>query len=318
MVFADREGRPFSAFKSPGSGPFSAGNVQRILSEISQTREEFRTAYRANQSQDSRLKPYHFNPLFDRPIIIIGGAYYAPIPALIPLWAMENIYYRLLKHHRQGWFTNAFGKAFEGFVASLLDAAGAVYTRERTVQIGRDLRRSADFVLVDEASAFIFDCKTHRFGLPARYGSQEAIDTELADIAKAVMQAMRTKEYIQGKLPEFSDLWRLSDFVYGAVTLDDYYLLNAPAMASRVEYIMGCGVQYQGMSVHELEYILANLEGASLVRLVFEKAADVDKREWPLGNYFCSWAEEHGVTPICDPAYNRLMALMTEITEDIR
>jgi len=240
--------------------------LKGVLDSLTQTQLEFRTTYDRLKSSDTRQRIYDFNPLLDRPLVRIDSYYYAPVPALLLLWATEGIAYRLRDQLGAGPFGDSFGKAFEAFVANLLTESGREFVPE--VQLARG-ENTADFIVMEEDEALIMDCKSRKFAVRGRYGIQDAIEIDTKEsIVKGIRQALRTETYVRERRRELTAYPGISDishFSYAVVTLDNYYLANSKMMRRLVKDELGCDVHYEVMSCRDLELLLANPGSANLV-----------------------------------------------------
>ncbi len=256
------------------------GTLARVVDAISQTQSEFRNICDNTAGSDPRLRKYDYNPLLARPLIQIGDIYFCPVPALLLLWTTDGINYVLSDYARtsgkDGAFFNTFGHAFEDFVEHLLRKSGREYIREVSVR-RKEREDSADFILVEGDSALIFDCKTRRTTVKHRYGMLEAIDRDYEDIVSGLEQDTRTERWIREGIEEFAQHPRLrgvSQFHYGVVTLDHYYLANSSAMQRKVQQSLGRSIEYQVLSSRELELLASSVRVGGILAIIRDKSSD--------------------------------------------
>lgn len=254
-------------------------SLERIVGCVSQTREEFRLACERTKSGDKALRKYDYNPLLERPLIRIDERYYAPVPPLILLWAMNGIAYQLSEQPcKVGGhdFGHVFGHAFEDFIEAILRKSKRDYLREIDVKTNAGLDRTTDFIIIEGNHALLFDCKTRRATMRHRYGTLDAIERDYGEIVHGLEQCIKTEQWIRLGVPEMQcqrKLEKVTQFDYGVVTLDDYFLSNSTLVEKLIQQKLGRDVKYQVLSGRELELLLANLEGQSLISFIKEKAS---------------------------------------------
>lgn len=307
----------------------SWGNVDKltnVIGSISQTQDEFRVACQSTQLPDRSLRKYNFNPLLSRPLIRIDDRYYAPLPMLIPIWATDGINYALLSYATikgyDGEFLRARGYAFENFVAYLLQQQGKHFVRDEPFKIKGQEVRPADFVVVEDKAALIFDCKCRHILLKHRAGLPDAVRRDYDDIVKALCQDLQTKEWIGqgvgcfGTNPLLSGLER---FFPAVVTMDEYFLANSSIIQKQVKNDLGHDITYQVLSARELELLLCNLPKNSLINTIEQKAAKSVLTPSTYCGYLRYLQDQKHISHVLDPpkqvVLDELSLLMSRIVE---
>lgn len=148
--------------------------IERVVLYLSQSQQNLRKNSAKYQQSNRLLRPFDLNPLLKKPLVQIGNNYYAPLPMLVPIWGTNGIVYELLdqatKKGIDGQFGDALGHAFEDYIAYLLCTHDVPHIREVSVPTSDGEVRSADFIVVDNQSALIFDCKSRRVRRQHRSG----------------------------------------------------------------------------------------------------------------------------------------------------
>ncbi|MER5608751.1 hypothetical protein AB0F93_20510 [Micromonospora tulbaghiae] len=267
--------------------------------------ETVRQRVLAERKGDSRLYRYEFNPLVDKPFVLMpDGRYLAPnIYFVAQRLSPAALYY-------VGWeslgspFANDLGVVTEVYVGEQLALLDAVNTLH-DVEYERG-QRAADYVLVLPGLTVVIEVKSARVSPPGRLDHQGYIDDLNRDVGKALKQIKRTGDMIRDGHPAFAMVDSTQDIRGIVVTAEPHYLLNTKIYR---DVIPDPGYQTVILSLSELEHAVAAAHIGDPVGLFTALTTP-----GPVGTYDAAKAvavheRSLGVTqarnPLLDDAYKR-------------
>lgn len=296
-----------------------------VLSSLSQTQDEFKARCAENEFSDRSLKIFDLNPLLTKPLIRFGDRYYAPLPMLVPVWATSGIVYTLLKHttlnKADGSFGNTLGHAFEDYIAYLLDSKGIAYIPEIPFKIGRNEVKSADYIIVEDKAAIIFDCKSRRVNRDHRGGiiNETHRDYEEA-IIKGIKQSIQTEDWIRCGIEPLCSIPLLSsveNYLHAVVTMDDYYLSNS-WIQEDVNLDSDKHEPFQVLSVHEFELLLYNLPKGTIISAIRKKAESPETSSMSYRDYCFYLKDEERVPKVVDPSKDFVLSVLADLKSKLQ
>lgn len=145
----------------------AARNLEAVVNDLSQTRDELTTRYTSTQPADPVLERYAVNPLASRPILRIDTTHYiVPVARLFGNAMGMATLYRIMEADSD--FPAAFGGAFEHYVGETFRASFADVLPEETYRVGKDQWSGFDWTVIEPDYALLVECKTPRILVGAK------------------------------------------------------------------------------------------------------------------------------------------------------
>lgn len=169
---------------------------------------------------------YTINPLRSTPIVFFGkdiNIAQCPIPSFILERISEGIFYDISSHPG---YEEAYGGAYEEYVGSI--SKQLLKGRLRVVEclpylVKKQKKEGADWIIEDDKSILLVECKAKRLKLEARYKfTQEALNEQLALMTKFLVQNYKNLKDILESRTNYN-LQNRKAFPI-VVTLVDWYL----------------------------------------------------------------------------------------------
>jgi hypothetical protein len=205
------------------AGLLAPENVAKFLSRAAADYSAIRENVDAEESNIPGYEKYALNPLFKTPIVrthVLSAEgdpiLVAPVPSLILYRVTHGIYWDLLNRWSSEVaargrknapdFPSFFGRAFEQYVGDLLSEVvpASRLIPERKFGPPSRVRDSCDWIVLENGTAILIECKTSRFHKATKAtGDPQEFLKEASDIyAKAIVQLLRTRQAIEtGDLP---------------------------------------------------------------------------------------------------------------------
>ncbi len=267
-------------------------NLDKFLHIFSISQTDFIKKNKEFAIKDKLLKKYEFNPLRRFPVIKTDSEnerekYIIPsIPDFI-YSCFEGMYYILLDKlddsNKQKLF-QGFGSVFEKYIGQLIKYYNVdLFSRaklipEQEYKEGKNIVKSADWILVSEKYIFQIECKKRKLDNYSKVGledkNKKGINSLLSDIAKELDKLIRKEKHIkENKL--ISVKYQNQQVVNIIVFLDEMFAMNTYARKSIKDkmkeesdnfYILGC---------HEFEMLCQHSKDKSLN--MFEALNDLIK-----------------------------------------
>ena len=226
-----------------------------------------------------------------------------PLPTLLVWRFTSGVYYEVFKHAD---FANAFGEAFQSYVGKVLmngtSPARTHILPEEQYRVGRDLKRTIDWIADQDEAALFIEAKTKRMAMEARVEiiSQAALSVELGKMAEIIVQVYRSiRDYREGHYPGYPFKKERQIFPI-IVTLEDWLLMGT-RLLSELDSKVKAGLVSEGIpaafldempytvcSAQEFENAIQVMEAASIRTVLGGKVFDPAKREWVLDAYLRS------------------------------
>lgn len=179
-----------------------------------------------NVAPPEKLEKYRYNPLVNRPYLVLEEMLLAPSPqiALHKIWPSGLYYSRV----RDAGFTDELGEVFESYIGrqlKLLEQAGLAQVLPKVeFTRGRQRQESVDWFVVTPEVLVLVEVKATRLAAEARLGLDRLGTDVHRTLGKAYEQLARTAEMIRSGEPEFVHLPKDRPIVGLAVTLEPYWL----------------------------------------------------------------------------------------------
>jgi hypothetical protein len=172
---------------------------------------EMRVLCREAESFDENFI-YAFNPLLQYPLVwyAAGGQVriLAPIPRYLIRRFTEGVYYDILG---APGFDAAFGDSYQAYVGDVLTAVNTSHslatTPEHEYVVGKDKKRSVDWIVSDSTGDLFIECKTKRLRLDAKIAlsDQTPLRSELTKLAEFAVQIYKTLiDALAGRYPHWA------------------------------------------------------------------------------------------------------------------
>jgi hypothetical protein len=156
-----------------------------FLKRVAASYNEFRELSAANSADDPMYIKSEFNVLLQRPLIIgpRREGMLCPVPHLIPPRITEGIFHDIansLTRQQRNQFFSFFGYIFEEYVGILLRSMyGDAVIHEPSYIRGRQHQEGPDWIVFEEDTAILFECRSSRLALDTRiYGDIEGIKSD--------------------------------------------------------------------------------------------------------------------------------------------
>lgn len=263
--------------------------LKRVLGHISAYPEKFKKEYDKYKDPEEIFSMYNFNPIFIYPLIRPwhkkkknsdhSDRFIAPLPDLIAQRVSSGIYYQLFNHYKER-FSKFFGSVFEYYVGEVLKNSLNTSSILITEKELRDTYPSTngkvpDFVIIEESTAILLECKATRFLRAAiSTGQEEAIKDSLKQVIKGLKQLYDFLNACKMKSPGLERLYNCNKFKSVLITFEPLYLINSAFFR---EYINNLLIRenipnfgWSILSIEEIEILQPHLENGLLFGSLLE------------------------------------------------
>lgn len=183
------------------------------------------------------LEPWGFNLLQDRPFVggISRGSWIAPCaPIVLQKASATSIAYAGLKYFDNA-FTDELGHLFQAYIGRHLSLIeGVDLYPEISFTRSKQLKHSADWILVTPAATFLIECKSAFPDASIREGRATMLEPYRRVIGKGIDQINKTATLIRQNAPEFAGVPVNRPIIGLVVTLGDYDLANNEGLRSEL------------------------------------------------------------------------------------
>lgn len=168
----------------------SAEFFKRISTNVDDLRNHYKKFSTFDKFWDLQWSPLEATPLI-APIPSQPNFLFCPVPVFMKRRFSSGLYYDLCRNPK---FGNAFGKAFEEYLAEVIQHAFPVekFTvhPERPYMVKGNTHHGPDQIITDSTASLFLECKTKRLTLNAKIDpDSSAMLTDIASIAEAVVQS---------------------------------------------------------------------------------------------------------------------------------
>jgi hypothetical protein len=205
--------------------------VERFLSFASLPLADLRKLFKDEQQYDERFA-YAYNSLRKYPLIRMNyqgqDAVVCPLMTLLYWKFTGGLYYELVSDPR---FGNELGEGFQGYVGSVIEKACPKCQRlpEQEYKVGKQTKRSVDWIVADENAVLFLECKAKRLSLQSKTTLTDLshLEEDIENLAAAVVQVYKTlNDCLAGRYPHYTH--QEGDQIYPAVvTLENWRLLGS-------------------------------------------------------------------------------------------
>lgn len=299
------------------------GNLEALLPLISQSQADYEKVASSVVQPGNQQRLYRFNPLWNRPLIQIGPRFYAPVPSLLPIWAIDGILYNLSHTAKTrddaSVFFDALGHAFEDYVGALLCRHGLEHHRDDPIATPKGEIRPCDYRLLEGEVCLLLECKTRRASVGHRFADPDAMnkDYEVA-VVQGLRQTMRTEKLVrEGVIWPGPRPWlATADSCFHAIiTMDEFCGSNEIPARTAVFGALERTVPYQVLSGRDLVLLLANLGDDRLAGILREGDAQAGYQPVSYVSYVYNRAIETGTPHMQDPDREAARAVVGRVIE---
>lgn len=280
----------------------SFDGLERFLRHFSRDLGVLRKCLQDEHEMNDRFS-YAYHSLRAFPIIktVIQGreSLICPAPTLLFWRFTSGVYYEIFKE--QG-FENAFGEAFQWYVGQVLEK-GTDRNRTRLIPetqywVGKDLKRTVDWIMEQDGAALFIEAKTKRMAFEAKVeiGQGDILFSELDKMARMVVQVYKSiRDYRASAYPNytFDPQRKIYPLI---VTLEDWFLMG-PKLLGELNRNVFERMQKEGLpssfvrdmpftvcSIQEFEHAVQVMDLAG-INTFMQGKVDSSKSDWTLGAY---------------------------------
>jgi hypothetical protein len=220
-----------------------------------------------------------------------------PIPTLLIRRFTEGVYYDLCSDPA---FGNPFGESFQMYAGEVIQRANTrsryrVWGEEEYL-VGRNKKRTVDWIVSDDSGALLVETKTKRLLLRAKTDitSAEILAEELDKMAGFVVQVYKTMaDCHAGRYPSFARSGG-QKFYPVILTLEDWYAFG-PMIVKQLEDRVRSRLNDAGMSgtcvddapfstcsISDFEILMQVIAQHRIVTVLQEKTIDPEPRQWAM------------------------------------
>lgn len=254
---------------------------------------------------------YTYNSLRAFPLIKIRhqgrDGLICPLPTLL-FWRFTNgVYYEICG---KPGFDNAFGNAFQWYVGQVIERGtrreSTRFYPETPYWIGKDSKRTVDWIVVQDGAALFVEAKTKRLAHQAKVEiiENDVLSVELDKLAAMVVQAYKSiLDYKAGHYPHFP--FDPNRKIYPlVVTLEDWILMG-PRLINELkadvirrlekERIPATVIEempFTVCAIHEFEQAIQVMDRAGL-RTVLQEKVEGPRQEWTLAAFLRDGFHNH-------------------------
>ena len=267
--------------------------MMKVLSILSCTFEEFREAARQSPTRKGYEK-FSYNPLLAKPVIRSACAphtFLVPSPTLLVRRMTASVFYDVLdaqSERDKAAFMTRFGDIVEAYVDRLLDPYVKDLLRERDFAANG----GPDFAVRAGTRGALVECKSARLTVSTKsFADEQSLQTDLAKgFLGGCKQLGKKREHVMNNAKGFEPLHGVVDPYLVLVTMEPFYMCNAPPMRNVVNGLMAergdPSVPYQALHIAELEQMAPSLTTKVLLDSLNEKTSDPVMTAWPFERYF--------------------------------
>lgn len=246
---------------------FSCGfsDLRKLFVEEQQINEKFSYAY-------SSLRAFPLVRLQSE----VREELACPLPSLLISRITAGVYYEVCGRSE---FGKPFGDSFQSYVGRVATKANSKSTfrilPEEDYAVGKDQKRTIDWIILQGDAALFVECKTKRLKLPAKVElhDESVLNEELKVMADAIVQVYKSvSDYAAGHYPSlsFDPTRRIFPVV---VTLEDWFLFG-----TKIELLDSLvrkeleRLNLPGQSLDEMPYTVMAADDFEIAIQVVERA----------------------------------------------
>lgn len=288
----------------------SSDGLDRFLRHFSNNFQDLRVLLQNEQEMNDRFL-YAYHSLRAFPLIKIKyrgrDSLICPLPTLL-FWRFTNgVYYEICK---KSGFDNAFGDAFQWYVGQVIERAtksgSTRFYPEAQYWIGRDSKRTVDWIVEQDGAAIFVEAKTKRLAHQAKVEiiEEDILPLELDKLAAMVVQVYKSiRDYKSGHYPHFP--FDPSRKIYPLiVTLEDWFVMG-PKLATKLRADVTRRLEVEEIpvevleempfsicAIHEFEQAIQVMDHAG-IRTVMQGKVERARQEWTLAAFLRDRFQEY-------------------------
>jgi hypothetical protein len=273
---------------------FPKETLEAFLSFTSKTIGNLKSILKAEQQYNANFA-YAYTSLRAYPLVrmIYKGddSIVCPLPTLLFWRFTAGLYYELIDDPR---FPNEFGEGFQEYVGEVVQRACPKMQRisEQDYVVGKQKKRSVDWIIADQQSALFLECKAKRlsWGAKASLKDLAPLEADIGRMAAAVVQTYKTvADYEENLYPNFPAKGGRRIFL-GVVTPENWLnkLDEAVAAKGRDAGLTREWMEdrpYSIFAIEDLETGLQILDSVGIAEFVDGKLKDGEMRQWDWHGY---------------------------------
>lgn len=230
-----------------------------------------------------------------------------PLPTILFWRITSGLFYDI--YQRKG-FGNAFGESFENYVGDvfqkILPDTNLRAIKEVKFKIGKDDKKTTDWILCDANAGIFVECKTKKMqnGSKTRINDIAVITEDLNILASAIVQCYKTiADYRKNLYPNLE--YDSNRVIYPLIlTLEDWYVFH-PQYQNQLREIIVCGLiennlpegyitlmPYSYCSIGDFEGMIQVVAKVGIKELFEPKLRDLVKNNYVFGTYYGSMFPE--------------------------
>jgi hypothetical protein len=299
--------------------------VEQFLSFVSLPLPALGKVLKSEQQYDERFA-YAFNSLRKYPLIRMNyqgrDAIVCPLLTLLYWKFTSGLYYELIDDPR---FGNEFGEGFQEYIGFVIEKACPNFQRlpEKEYKVGKDTKRSVDWIVADKNAALFVECKARRLSLQSKTTLTDIsyLEADIENLAAAVVQVYKTlKDCLTGVYPHY--IHRAGDQIYPAVvTLENWRLMGSVMFdlldRSVAQQMKKAGLSqelvtrypYSVWAVEELEVGLQIMQSVGLKSFLNGKLANNSFSSWDWHGYMSkTYTSMYPFNALFDDEYEAMFA----------
>jgi hypothetical protein len=172
--------------------------LEKCLSFTSENISNLRAKLKTEQQYNENFA-YGYSSLRSFPLVKMfyqgKNAIVCPLPTLLFWRFTGGLYYELISDAR---FGNEFGEGFQNYVGEVIDRACPNPKMQKVSEcdyvVGKQQKRTVDWIVADEHLAFFIECKSKRlsWGAKASLTDLAPLESDIDSMAAAVVQIYKT------------------------------------------------------------------------------------------------------------------------------
>lgn len=203
----------------------------------------------------------------------------APLPNLISYRMSTGIYYQLFNEYKSR-FSDSFGIVFENYVGWILEESvdkGKIFLeKEIRETFPERLGPVPDFVILDDESAVLVECKSTKFSRSALdTGSEDYVIDSLKQLIKGLKQLAKFRKACIDNHQSLSIFQKYKSFESVLLTIEPLYLINSILFREIIDEELSkenvMKFEWIILSINELEAFQAYIKAGQSLSSIINK-----------------------------------------------
>jgi hypothetical protein len=261
--------------------------VSKILDSIAGDPEKLSTCYYKFRNDNRKYRMYDLNPLFLFPVVrpwshnsripYSKDRMVVPVPNLIAYRMSTGVYYQLFNEYKSD-FSDSFGIVFENYVRWILEET----VNEEKIVSEKTIRKNypeklgpvPDYVILDDNSAILIECKATKFTREALVkGKEDYVIDSLKQLIKGLKQLTKFRKACLDKHSALEIYHKYKSFEAVLLTFEPLYLINSVLFRKIInDELLKEGISefdWTILSINELEALQSHIKaGQSLSAII--------------------------------------------------